>query len=590
MKRKEQGITLVALIITIIIMLILVVVTVNISTGGGLFGKSKEAAFKTKVTQILDDVSLRKGEILADNPRATKFSIKMSELENVPDETKEEFDGKLKIKADANVYYMADAFDDLEKSWLEDLEIYEYIGIEPQIITLKQQIAQNPTQFYASASEYSEDVNDVAKILVNVLENNPNAFVYSSIATKSAITSEGNIDISDFIDEPAYIYAINPADASQINIDDGYQRMYKIWVIAANKNLSDDTVLTDDTDINALITEAKANHKWLFNDNITVGDYKAITGLLTNFLIINEDEIVYLSFDDIIDLSATKQLMKKEEFDEQFDYQLVNDKIYITKYKGTSKDVTIPAAVYDEYGNSNYVLGIQEGTFGTAYPNSMNDIMDDMFDGFTEDTTTLADAANAAYTFVNNLFGITVNPFTKYISDNIDGTSTSLEHKHKYVAYPFLKLYLNYANGRVITDQNVESLIASVSDEYLIPVTIEGIYDTYFFSDGEEAPISLVKPGTYNSITIYLSAEFNRDDENVLDPDGKRSVYRLTYEVSLHTKNLLIAINSFDYTDILNTLPAMETIFGEYNVRILTNQSNWRNLGESVHWAEPMIY
>ena len=49
MKNKENGITLIALIITIIVMLILVGVTVNVALNGGIFNNAKEAQTKTQI-------------------------------------------------------------------------------------------------------------------------------------------------------------------------------------------------------------------------------------------------------------------------------------------------------------------------------------------------------------------------------------------------------------------------------------------------------------------------------------------------------------------------------------------------------------
>ena len=48
MIKKEKGITLIALIITIIVMLLLVGVTVNIAINGGLFSTAKKAVTKTE--------------------------------------------------------------------------------------------------------------------------------------------------------------------------------------------------------------------------------------------------------------------------------------------------------------------------------------------------------------------------------------------------------------------------------------------------------------------------------------------------------------------------------------------------------------
>ena len=60
-RKKQNGITLIALIITIIIMLILVGVTVSVSLNGGLFSKAKEAGDKTVIEsekEILTNLAL----------------------------------------------------------------------------------------------------------------------------------------------------------------------------------------------------------------------------------------------------------------------------------------------------------------------------------------------------------------------------------------------------------------------------------------------------------------------------------------------------------------------------------------------------
>ncbi len=54
--KKQNGITLIALIITIIVMLILVAVTVNIALNGGLFDTAKEAAKKTEIAQMKEQL------------------------------------------------------------------------------------------------------------------------------------------------------------------------------------------------------------------------------------------------------------------------------------------------------------------------------------------------------------------------------------------------------------------------------------------------------------------------------------------------------------------------------------------------------
>ncbi|MBQ3145757.1 MAG: hypothetical protein IJB90_04245 [Clostridia bacterium] len=65
--KKQKGITLIALIITIIVMLILVGVTINVALNGGLFQKAEEA--KTQTQKVADDEELQLEIITAYNEK-----------------------------------------------------------------------------------------------------------------------------------------------------------------------------------------------------------------------------------------------------------------------------------------------------------------------------------------------------------------------------------------------------------------------------------------------------------------------------------------------------------------------------------------
>ena len=60
--KKDNGITLIALVITIIVMLILVVVTIRIATDGKLFDYAGEAAKKTQ-NEVDEETKLSNGNI-----------------------------------------------------------------------------------------------------------------------------------------------------------------------------------------------------------------------------------------------------------------------------------------------------------------------------------------------------------------------------------------------------------------------------------------------------------------------------------------------------------------------------------------------
>ena len=63
--KKQKGITLVALIITIIVMLILVGVSISVALNGGLFDNASDSARKTKQAQVSEAAALAKAEVLS---------------------------------------------------------------------------------------------------------------------------------------------------------------------------------------------------------------------------------------------------------------------------------------------------------------------------------------------------------------------------------------------------------------------------------------------------------------------------------------------------------------------------------------------
>ena len=65
-ERKNKGITLIALIITIIVMLILVGVTVNVALNGGLFDTAKQATERTETAMIQEELSVIEATMNAD--------------------------------------------------------------------------------------------------------------------------------------------------------------------------------------------------------------------------------------------------------------------------------------------------------------------------------------------------------------------------------------------------------------------------------------------------------------------------------------------------------------------------------------------
>ena len=87
--KKQSGITLIALVITIIVMLILVGVTINIAIQGGLFGIGRGAA---KDTQIEGDKETLQGAVVAAyNVETGEIESAQKILDNLPKDLPEEW-------------------------------------------------------------------------------------------------------------------------------------------------------------------------------------------------------------------------------------------------------------------------------------------------------------------------------------------------------------------------------------------------------------------------------------------------------------------------------------------------------------------
>ena len=87
--RKNQGITLIALIITIIILIILAGVSIAKLTGQGLFGRADEAKLKTKRAQISEWLNLKLMEEQSKNIQGTQEDIIKATCQNVTENKNE---------------------------------------------------------------------------------------------------------------------------------------------------------------------------------------------------------------------------------------------------------------------------------------------------------------------------------------------------------------------------------------------------------------------------------------------------------------------------------------------------------------------
>ncbi len=121
-ERKNKGITLIALIITIIVMLILVGVTVNVALNGGLFDVAKQAASGMNMSQIREKAEMAKVVLIAD---AQTDSGIIANIPTYRDRLLEEFDAKETDTNGDNIIEVNDKYVIIIKNSDLDIEVFE---------------------------------------------------------------------------------------------------------------------------------------------------------------------------------------------------------------------------------------------------------------------------------------------------------------------------------------------------------------------------------------------------------------------------------------------------------------------------------
>lgn len=118
--KKETGITIVALVVTIVVMLILVGVSVTVSINGGLFNTTKESTYKTEVSQVKE--ALEEEIVQRKARRESVDNITIKDLD-IPNKIKDKYKDKLIIIGKDIYYDPSNIYKDNEEAWLEDMDI-----------------------------------------------------------------------------------------------------------------------------------------------------------------------------------------------------------------------------------------------------------------------------------------------------------------------------------------------------------------------------------------------------------------------------------------------------------------------------------
>lgn len=184
--KKESGITIVALVVTIVVMLILVGVSVTVSINGGLFNTTKESTYKTEVSQVKE--ALEEEIVQRKARRESVDNITIKDLD-IPNKIKDKYKDKLIIIGKDIYYDPSNIEKDNEEAWLEDMDIiantkfFTYNTNGDTITGLSESgytaIENGVTKFVMPTKYVSKDANGNRKVttITTIGENAFNATV-----------------------------------------------------------------------------------------------------------------------------------------------------------------------------------------------------------------------------------------------------------------------------------------------------------------------------------------------------------------------------------------------------------------------------
>ena len=529
MMKKESGITLIALIITIIVMLILVLVTINVAMTGGIFENSKEAAFKTEAAQIKEAATIKKAEVLSNDPDTKFFNYGITDLDNVSDSTKTKFSTKLVInQLNGDVYYLEEKVSDQEATWLEQ------VGIKP----------------------YDPGIYDYEDIISDLINKNPNTIVYPITGRYQSSYKDSKLG--------EYFITLGAGTSSENGLEglgesDNYLRLLGLNRVLykyeqTGYDFTDivlDLVEPTDNPIQQEINEVMRQYPWPENTNSqdwSINDeaVDALTLQMLNYLIIENNKVTLLGYEVKKDITNSKQIMNIEEFDRNFayvsDYVFAaggKDKIAITGYIGNDTKIVIPQFVYDTNSKKVWeVIGTRDGNpTERTIAGHLNTFM---FGGSLTDEAFNSYTVEQLESLAGNITSEFALSFDLFTYDESLKNSTDLEVKNREIIIPLIKYMVACFQGKQVTSREE---VDSVSDAYyrvdpstkyvyvysesgaIVPAPRKNIEEVVMFvghckEDGDYRSMKLTKGiftniPTLKKITVIMSSGDCVDADNV---------------------------------------------------------------------------
>ncbi len=207
--KKQNGITLIALIITIIVMLILVGVTVNVALNGGLFDTAKQAASGMNMAQIEERAYMIRMALMADMESKDGIIVATQEFKNrLVSELGEKIQGNKVLVPDGK-------YDIIIKNTDLDIEVVEHNDYIDKYSILKQEYDVTNSEIEGRVVEASINIK-LAKLNPELTRND-----YIALRQQQAIDKAQNAPMDEKRAEVIeYLVNSNEMFAEDETIDD----------------------------------------------------------------------------------------------------------------------------------------------------------------------------------------------------------------------------------------------------------------------------------------------------------------------------------------------------------------------------------
>lgn len=448
--KEKRGISLIVLVVTIIVMIIISGAIIITLTQTNIIDQAEEATFKSQVRTIEEALNLKKASLLiSSGGDIPQYNLTLGNL-GIDPSLESQFDEKLFINSNGELFYQENKFTAQEVAWLRQLGLKSGLGSA----TGENFVADVGLLYNASKTNGYNNTVDHYTIIDEIQRLYPGTVIFAEAETGAPAPKEFYYDIIKFLYREEQLVetlsALTEIEKNEAPVKAdvrealGYndESMYNIKYIT-DKHL-------EATTVSALI-ENLENH---LNEN------KASINAGVKFIVVNgEDKMLITDSGTSTYNWPEGMIMLNAEESAKYTYETTNTYfVKITGYTGDRSRILVPYMLTKENGDVLFVTTIAEGAFANTKPMRM------------EMTSTVLEKA-AQINMGKSYDSLTMaesKAFVDAMGGNSSGTYTDdRAGKNKLFATNFIPMFKASAD---VTEENAVEYVGEGNEQLLYGV------------------------------------------------------------------------------------------------------------------------